>query len=392
MAIDLSDINITIYRSVAEVSDDIWEKLIAPGNLLMQPSYLNMIERLHKDQLGFYYAVCHCNAQLVGFFYFQESVFNGENLLPYFPSVDEPNFFKKHFARFLSLFKPVVSAIHLPMLNAGNIFMTGEVGCYCIDPNNKEQQYRLQMACADKILALYPSIKAILNADFYATDEKDTLVYTERKFNRIAVEADNAMDIAAFHSFDDYLNKLASKYRVRTKKILKQSEPILSHELSLDDISRYEEELVALYKKVADKVDFKLAELNDHFFIEQKRVFPNNYRIFGYFLEEQLVGFVSIYFVENKAEVHYFGINYDLLKEYHLYQRMLYDVVKICIGAKVQMVHFGRTAPEVKSTIGARQFPMFGFLKHRNQWINGIMQLFTANLKPREYVLRSPFK
>jgi hypothetical protein len=58
----------------------------------------------------------------------------------------------------------------------------------------------------------------------------------------------------------------------------------------------------------------------------------------------------------------------------------------------VKMIHFGRTAPEVKSTIGARQFPMFGFLKHRNSFINGIMQLFTANLKPREYVLRSPFK
>ena len=104
------------------------------------------------------------------------------------------------------------------------------------------------------------------------------------------------------------------------------------------------------------------------------------------------MGFVSVYRVEEKAEVHYFGINYDVLKEYHLYQRMLYDVVEQCIGFGVRMIHFGRTAPEVKSTIGARQFPMFGFLKHRNSFINGIMQLFTANLRPREYVLRSPFK
>jgi hypothetical protein len=280
----------------------------------------------------------------------------------------------------------------MPMLNAGNIFMTGEIGCYCIDPTNKEQQYRLQMACADKILELNPAIKAILNADFYTVDAKDTLIYSERKFNQIAVESDNAMDISEFQTFDDYLNKLASKYRVRTKKILKLSEPIISYELSLEEVKQYENELVALYKRVADKVDFKLAELNDHFFIEQKRIFPNNYRICGYFLEGKLVGFVSVYWVEEKAEVHYFGINYDVLKEYHLYQRMLYDVVKQCIGFGVKMIHFGRTAPEVKSTIGAKQFPMFGFLKHRNNLINAIMRLFTANLKPREYILRSPYK
>jgi hypothetical protein len=392
MALDLSDIKITIYRSVAEVSDDIWQKLIAPGNLLMQPAYLSMIERLHQDQLGFYYAVCHCQEQLVGFFYFQESVFKGENLIPYFPSLESPNVFRKLFAGFLNLFKPVVRAIHMPMLNAGNIFMTGEIGCYCIDPTNKEQQYRLQMACADKILELNPAIKAILNADFYTVDAKDTLIYSERKFNQIAVESDNAMDISEFQTFDDYLNKLASKYRVRTKKILKLSEPIISYELSLEEVKQYENELVALYKRVADKVDFKLAELNDHFFIEQKRIFPNNYRICGYFLEGKLVGFVSVYWVEEKAEVHYFGINYDVLKEYHLYQRMLYDVVKQCIGFGVKMIHFGRTAPEVKSTIGAKQFPMFGFLKHRNNLINAIMRLFTANLKPREYILRSPYK
>jgi hypothetical protein len=42
---------------------------------------------------------------------------------------------------------------------------------------------------------------------------------------------------------------------------------------------------------------------------------------------------------------------------------MLYDVVKLCIDFGVKMIHFGRTAPEVKSTIGAKQFPMFGFLE-----------------------------
>jgi hypothetical protein len=160
----------------------------------------------------------------------------------------------------------------------------------------------------------------------------------------------------------------------------------------LDDVKSQQKSINFLYHQVADKVSFKLATLHPDFFYEQKESMPENYLIEGYYLGDKMIGFISIYLLDTSAEVHYFGIDYSLLKDYHLYQRMLYDVVGISILAKKEKIHFGRTAPEVKTTIGAEVHPMFGYLKHRNPVINYTMGFFTKRLKPRQYVLRNPFK
>ena len=116
------------------------------------------------------------------------------------------------------------------------------------------------------------------------------------------------------------------------------------------------------------------------------------YKVFGYYLDGVLVGFMSIFILPHKTEVHFCGIDYSINKEHALYQRMLYDTVKYAIENNLRRLHFGRTAPEVKSTIGAIPHPMYGYLHHRNPVINAVMGLFTGRLKPREYILRNPFK
>lgn len=356
----------------------------------MQYPYLEVIERLHTDQFRFYYILLEENGQPIAFFYFQETYFFGSNLLPYFPNTEHPNFFRRNTAKFLAFFKPVVAKIRIPMLVAGNIFMTGESGCLT-NTDNKEEVYRLQMF-AINALSKCNYYRVVLNANIYESEYDVLEIYRKNSFRRTAVEDDNTMDISAFKSYGDYLAALSSKYRVRERRIMKLSQPITSKLLSLEEIELLQYPIYALYKRVADKIDFKLGELDKRFFYEQKKLFPENYFLRAYFLDGNLCGFVSLYTLKNHAEVHYFGIDYTLLKDYHLYQRMLYDTVSLCIEKKLSYIHFGRTAPEVKSTIGAKQIPMLGYLKHPNPLINFIIQLFTSNLKPREYQLRNPFK
>lgn len=358
----------------------------------MQFPYLEVIERLHKNQFRFYYVLLEEESQPFAFFYFQETNFFGTNLLPYFPNAEQENIFKKTGAKILSFFKPFIAKIRIPMLVAGNIFMTGETGCVVTNSNDKKEIYRLQMLAIDAICKCDCRIKVVLNGDLYESEFDELEAYRKNNFRKIAVEDDNAMDISKFSSYDDYLAALASKYRVREKRIMKLSQPIIAKMLTLEEISFLQYPIYALYKRVANKIDFKLGELDKHFFYEQKVLFPDNYFLQAYFLNDNLCGFVSLYITDHKAEVHYFGMDYALLKEHHLYQRMLYDTVQFCIEKKLSNIHFGRTAPEVKSTIGAKQFPMFGYLKHRNPVINFFIRPFTQNLKPREYQLRNPFK
>lgn len=392
--LDLVDqVEIKTYESVTQVPEKVWTAIVDPTNLLTQPSYLLLIEKLHSDQLRFYYSVCYLENELVGFFFFQENVFRGTNLLDYFPSEENANWLKKIGIKFLSLFKPIIRRIEVPMLNAGNIFMTGEAGCFCIYQQNKVAKYALQLRCIDSILKSYPHIKAILSADFYDEELEDAAVFKNKSYRYISIEGDNIMNVPTnWKNFDHYLQALSSKYRVRAKNILKKSESISKVNLTLEDTKKYAIQINNLYNHVADKVSFKLATLHPDFFIHQKENMPENYHIEGYFHEETMVGFVSYYVFTGSIEVHYFGIDYSILKELHLYQRMLYDMVATAIRFQKNKLHFGRTAPEVKTTIGAELKPMFGYLKYRNPIVNFIMQFFTQRLKPREYTLRSPFK
>lgn len=358
----------------------------------MQFPYLEMIERLHSKQFRFYYVLLERQDMPIAFFYFQENEFLGTNLLPYFPNVEQENFLARIGAKMLSWFKPLIAKVRIPMLTAGNIFMTGETGCFCVDPKNKHGLFHLQILAIEAVCHNFPHIKVVLNGDLYEADFSLLTAYREHQFRRIAVEVDNSMDISGYTTYQDYLSSISSKYRVREKRIMKASEKITSKNLSVDEISFYQFPLYALYKRVADKIDFKLGELDKAFFYEQKKLLPENYFLRAYFLDDNLCGFVSLYVLNGEAEVHYFGIDYTLLKEYHLYQRMLYDTLQFCIEKKLTHIHFGRTAPEVKSTIGAKQIPMFGYLRHQNKIVNFLIQLFTRNLKPREYQLRNPFK
>jgi hypothetical protein len=389
----IEELDITIYTKSSDVPDIVWMNITSPDNYLMQEKYLSLIEELHTDQLKFYYAVAKLDGAIVGFAYFQENAFLGTNLIPYFPSTEDGNIFKKIRAQALSIFKPLIGSINVPMLNTGNIFMTGEAGCFCLNRTDKDAKFELQMACIKKICKDFPHIKAILHADFYESDFEAAKIFRDEKFRTIAVEADNIMAIRAeWKTFDDYLNALTSKYRVRAKKILGLSTAVISHELSLDDIKKHSAKITLLYNQVTTKVDFKLAELHKNFFERQKEIEPERYHFVGYFYNDELIGFTSLYELQNSLEAHYFGIDYSVLREFHLYQRMLYDVVRLTINLGKSQIHFGRTAPEVKTTIGAEVKPMFGYLKYLNTFVNFVMEFFTSRLQPREYILRSPFR
>ncbi len=207
------------------------------------------------------------------------------------------------------------------------------------------------------------------------------------------MEADLSMKIhSSWKSFEDYLQALSSKYRVRAKKIISVSAILTHQNLSHQNILEQTETIFNLYKNVADRVDFNLAKLTPTYFAEQKKLTPDTYQFVAYYLDGKMVGFISLFLLPNKTEVHYVGIDYTINKDYSIYQRMLYDVVKFATEKGLPELHFGRTAPEVKSTIGAIQAPMYGYVKHRNVIFNYFMQLFTEGLKPREYTLRNPFK
>ena len=380
---------VSLFDTISAVPERDWLRFVPESNPLLQPQYLKLLEDTQKGEMDFIYALVHKDDSLIGVCYFQVVRFRGTNLLPYFPA-NGSNRLKNIF---MNLSKKVVASIDMPILVSGNLFITGEQGLYFLSHYTELEKSFYLSHTIDQILKQRSYIKTVLLPDMYEPSGDFDAAFLKNKYQRIYVEADMSMTIPAdWHTYDDYLKAISSKYRVRAKKILQNSQQITGHEMTADELEEQQDRFYQLYRLVADKADFNIAKFPKPYYVAQKRLTPDMYRIFGYYLDGVLVGFMSIFILPNKAEVHYCGIDYSINKDYSLYQRMLYDIIKYAIEHNLPKLHFGRTAPEVKSTVGAIPHPMYGYLKHRNPLINAIMGIFTSRLKPREYILRNPFK
>ncbi len=389
----IKDFSLDVFDTVENVSEQQWNRQIPEPNFLMQYDELKLIETIHSGTMQFRYVLAKREGVIVGAMYFQVVMFHANQLINYFPASAETNVAMKGLKVFS---EKLLNLINVKLLVSGNVFMTGENGFYFHHDIDKATRAKIiRKACRD-ILKNDLEIKAVLIADLYHPKTEFDTDFKKCGYNEIYVESDMSIHLRdEWKSFDDYLHALSSKYRVRAKKVfaLCNENGVVKKDLTLEEVKQCEGELYSLYRRVMENADFKLAELSKDFFYAQKKDLPENYHVYAYFKEGQMIGFISAFHFGKKMEVHYTGMNTEVTKPIHLYQHMMYDMIKLGIEKRAERLHFGRTAPEIKSTIGATPSPMYGYIKHRNPFFNFfVARPYTANLKPKDYVFRNPFK
>jgi predicted N-acyltransferase len=373
-----------IFSSVAEIPFAQWQRLVHANNLMFNYEYLNAIELNQNGNMEFRYVFIQQNEQLVGVAYFQIVPFKGTQLSSYHASNALLNSAKNI----------VLPLIEIKMLVGANLLMTGEKGFFFHASVSAEEMADAYLYAVQAIFKSDPSIGAFLMTDVFEQDMLLKNKFQQANFYSIYEEPDMVMDLQPeWKNFDDYLQSLSSKYRVRAKKCFSLSTNLERKSLSIEEVSALEEQICALYHNTIAKSTFALLELKRGFFAAQKKIFGERYMIFGYFLNGKLVGFNSLYCNKNAGEVHYIGLDYEVNKTHHIYQKMLYDMVDCGIGKRFEKLHFGRTAPEIKSTVGAVPVAVSGLLKHRNFFVNRlVVKPLAAAIKPKDFIFRNPFK
>src|ERR1043165_834087 len=383
----------TVFNSIENIGELQWNKHIPALNVLMQHDSLKLLETSHGDKMQFRYVLVKRDDVTVGALYFQVVMFHANQLINYFPHFSEGNLVMQTTK---NITEKLLNAINVPLLVSGNVFMTGENGFYFNSDIDKATRAKIVRRTVRQIAAAEPKIKAVLVSDMYEPHTEFDAAFKRHGYHEITVESDMSIRLRPeWKSFDDYLNALSSKYRVRTRKVLSlcTEANVVTKDLSAEEIEQHQDRLYELYSKVMGNADFKLAELSQDFFRTQKQQLPQNYHVYGYFKDDELVGFIFSFRFGKRMEVHYTGMEHSISKPIHLYQHMMYDMIKAGIEAGVEQLHFGRTAPEIKSTIGAAPSPMYGYVKHFNPVFNWLfVRNYTANLKPKQYTFRNPFK
>jgi len=193
-------------------------------------------------------------------------------------------------------------------------------------------------------------------------------------------------------TFDDYLASMKTKFRVKAKKAFKQSVNIRIEEVTLKNIDEKLPQMTALYKRVALNAEFNLGDFNLESYKNLKENLGDKYILKSYWLGDKIVGFISGVINENSLDAHFVGIDYQLNREYAIYQRMLYDYIEIAIAKNLKTINFGRTASEIKSSVGAIPQDLTMYLRHKKRIKNKILKLFLQRIQPTKFQQKFPFK
>ncbi len=393
-----SNFAFAVYESVSMINADHWNRIAGYGSEFLLLPFLTVLENEHPTNMHFHYAIIYNENKPVAIAYFQVIDFSSDS----FGSSQEDqvskedsclitDYLKKHITNHL-----IRSAdrINTRLLICGNAFVSGEHGFTCSPEINKTEAVD---ALADVIYRisraekLRGKIAAVLIKDFYSSSIEHTKEFEEYKYHDFLVEPNMVLDIQ-WTTFDEYLNAMSKKYRNRAKNIVKKGLEIERKDFSVEDIKSNASEILRLYNNVHLKAKFRMASLTPSYFAEMKKVLNDKFNFVGYYVNEKLVGFRSTFILEHEIEAHFIGIDYTLNKELELYQNILYDYVKDGLDKNAKRLFLGRTASEIKSTLGAEALELTCYIRHRNPLSNRIIKPFVDYLKPSEWIPRNPFK
>lgn len=381
--------NVCYFSSVDDIPEEVWQELQCSHNLYFHPNYLAALEK-GNPQIQFAYivlfdeaknAIALATVQVIDFYL--ESVQN--NL----QSIVE---WVKCMGRKLHI---LPSERPFKVLTCGNTFVSGEHGVFIKHNQDKKQVLKeIAQAIIDFEKEVSKNaidafmLKDFVNESLFITDTLYKEGYNSFNVdpNMVLVFEDN------WHTFDDYLAAFKTKFRVKARRALKQSADLRVVDVKKEDLEQLLPEMTLLYKTVSNKASFNLGDFNLETYKLLKENLGDNYIIKAYWLEDKLVGFLSGIVSQNSLDAHFVGIDYQYNKTYAIYQRMLYDYISLAIKHQLKTINFGRTASEIKSSVGAIPQDLTIYLRHKNSIPNRILSLFLKKIQPTEFNQKKPFK
>lgn len=379
-----------IYSSYTELPEA-WKQVTA-HDVFLQPNYFKALEKVSPENIQFYY---------IGVF--NEGVLVGVAIIQRVQLYLKDMFRKTSVSCLKTFFQSVVAKILKGnILVVGNLMHTGQHGMF-YDGNLISATDYLKIVF-DSLEALKIEIKETQNKkirvvmlkDFFEDDaiHNQKEMFLSQKLHNVFVQPNMIMTIRKnWLAIQDYSDGLKKKYRTRFKRTKKKFGNITSTELDVKQIQESSARIYELYLNVSNNAKFNTFILPKFHFYNLKVELEENFKVFGYYLNDELVGFYSLILNNETLETCFLG--YDTLHQHpnQLYLNMLYDMTKYAIDNAFAEIVFARTAMEIKSSVGANPKGMRIYLKHTNSFINAILkQVFKLMNPPRDWEERHPFK
>lgn len=383
--------NARYFSSVEDIPDAIWQQLNCIDNLYLNPKYLSAIAKNHPQIEFAYLVLVDEDEKAIAFTTIQIIDFYLDSVQNELQSMVERI---KCIGRKIGL---VSEKKPFRILTSGNTFVSGEHGIFIKDNQNKQQLIKefakaiIHFVNSDK--KRQKTINVFMLKDFVKESLHITNELHDLRYYSFNVDPNMVMEIDVdWQSFDDYLASMKTKFRVKAKKAMELSQPLEVVEVSVENFDKYLPRMTELYKSVSSSAGFNLGEFNLPTYKTLKENLGDDYIVKAYFLKDKMVGFLSAMVNKNSLDAHFVGIDYKFNRKYAVYQRMLYDYINIAIATQRSLINFGRTASEIKSSVGAVPQDLTIYLRHKQSIPNAIIKPFLSRIQPTPFRQSSPFK
>jgi hypothetical protein len=387
-----------------EAVADIWARLQPERNIFLQVDYLRALEMHPPARMKFCYVIFYKDNEPVGFSYNQIFYVDAAESVQDKKEVESEGSKRACFLHTLrrSVSNWVVRRSNFDLLVCGNILLTGAYGYYFGDAQHQEPT--LQMQLVKESLNILPRIlKEQINQNISINFVKDypieqsqvqTKSLQKDGYHPFMIQPCMRIELRPhWQTFDNYIDDMHSKYRVRARRALKKGQEIEKRELNVGEIEAHISEIYHLYKLIADGVGFNAFTLHERYFLALKQHLGDNFRLVGYFLDGKMIAFYTGILNGDEMEAHFLGVDASTNHSHQTYLNILYDLVRMGIYYQKKVVDFARTALEIKSSVGAVAHDMYCYMRHRNVFSSRLLQFLINRFNPKEnWQPRHPFK
>jgi len=383
-------VNFKIYNSTDKLPNS-WDAL-QTNDIFLKRDFLKGIEIANPDNISIYYVGVFSEDELVGIAIIQHVKLYAKEMFRETSSSIIMRLIKDNLSRFLKG----------NILVVGNLMHTGQHGVFF--DSNKIHVSNFVEVIFDALNNIQKAIKVedkkkirlVLFKDYF---ENDTLlsvehVFRNRSFQKVKVQPNMIMKMRSSWSvFENYISEMNTKYRTRYKRAVKKFGNIEKRELTEEEVKNSSETIYKLYLNVSNNASFNTFLLPENHFSFLKSQLKQHFKLFGYYLDNKLVGFYTLILNNNVLETYFLGYDEEHQYNNQLYLNMLYDMAGFGINNKFSSIVYARTAMEIKSSVGAKPQDMFMYIKHTSSFANTVLKLVFNFLDPTpNWEERNPFK
>lgn len=379
-------INFKIYTQTHQLPQS-WNTFVSHDIFLQNP-YLSVLEKGTPNNLNSYFLGVFKNNSLVGVAIIQHIHWVLKDAVGCRSDIMLKNLLTKN--------------IKGSGLVIGNLMHTGQHGLFYDEKS---------IVQADFLKTVLDALKSIRNTikkennqtprllvlkDYFPTDG----IHSEKTFlekggyHYVKVQPNMIFHVEPhWNTTEDYIADFKKKYKRRFKTARKKLGNIQYKELTLEDIQQNNSILHNLYLNVLENAKFNTFVLPVNHFSILKTQLKEQFKLFGYFLDDKLVGFHSLLLNNKVLETYFLGYNPSVQHKHQLYLNMLFNMAEFGINNGFKSIVYARTAMEIKSSIGAKPHDMVLYMKHTNALVNCILKLVVKYINPKkDWEERHPFK